>query len=80
MIPSLLRTALLAVNWIGWLRPMWHGCSPDPNQGSVNAGETPGSQVFLKYATAALARTPMLLQVDVRGGRCEENPRTSGHY
>ncbi len=29
--------------------------SPDPNQGSVNAGETPGSQVFLNYTTAALA-------------------------
>ncbi|MCX6832806.1 MAG: HYR domain-containing protein, partial [candidate division Zixibacteria bacterium] len=29
--------------------------TPDPNQGSVNAGETPGSQLYLKYTTAALA-------------------------
>jgi len=29
--------------------------TPDPNQGSVNAGETPGSRLYLKYTTAALA-------------------------
>ena len=38
--------------WLASSDQAW--VTPDPNQGSVNAGETPGSQVYLKYTTAAL--------------------------
>jgi len=38
--------------WLASSDQAW--VTPDPNQGSVNAGEIPGSQVFLNYTTTAL--------------------------
>jgi hypothetical protein len=38
--------------WLASSDETW--VTPDPNQGSVNAGETPGSLMYLKYNTAGL--------------------------
>jgi hypothetical protein len=52
-----------SLNWLASSDQPW--VTPDPNQGLVNAGETPGSMMYLVYNTSALVSNSYVAYVTV---------------
>ena len=52
-----------SLHWVASSDQSW--VTPDPNQGSVNAGETPGSMMYLVYNTTTLDSGYYVAQVTV---------------